>query len=175
MTNFRIRSAGDEDAVQLAALYAAFLEETLRSAAHVRRNPEMDVDLALSRLMRRQRSAMFAAEVDGKLAGFAFVEVRLGTGRKRTPLGRLADMLTRRRASLTMLAPTRGWLGHLYVAPEHRREGIAEALVRAAADWACSQGAESLELNVYASNAPARRLYEKLAMTATLVEYRLPL
>ncbi len=173
MTDFRIRGATDADMPQLAALYAAFLDETLASATHVRRNPELDVELALAQLMRREPSAMLAAEVDGKIAGFAFVEVRPDA--RRTLWGRLADMLTRRRAFLPAIVPARGWLGHLYVAPEHRRKGIAETLVRAAADWARSQGAESLELNVFASNAPARRLYEKLAMTVTLVEYRLPL
>jgi GNAT superfamily N-acetyltransferase len=175
MSDFRIRSAAEEDLPQLAALYGAFLDESLASTTHVQRNPELVVDLALARLMRREPSAMFAAEAEGTLAGFAFVEFRPATTRRPGFLRRLADTLTRRRAFLPVLVPARGWLGHLYVAPGHRRKGIAEALVRAAADWAKSEGAESLELNVLAANEPARRFYQKLGMTTTLVEYRLPL
>lgn len=175
MTDFRIRFAAGEDVPQLAALFGAFLDESLASTTHAQRNPELDAELALARLMRREPSAMFAAEADGKLAGFAFVEIRPATGRRPGLLRRLVDALTRRRAFLPVLVPARGWLVHLYVAPEHRRKGIAEALVRAAAGWAKSEGADSLELNVLASNEPARRLYQKLGMTTTLVEYRLPL
>jgi GNAT superfamily N-acetyltransferase len=168
-----IRRAVEGDIPALAKLYEAFLDETLAGVAHARRNPELDAESAIRRLAGRECAAMFVAESAGAPVGFAFVEMRRAAGRRDGILGRLSDFLTRRLAFLPVLSPARGWLAHLYVAPQFRRQGAASALVRTAADWAKSQGAAALELNVVASNASARRLYEKLGMTATLVDYRM--
>lgn len=48
------------------------------------------------------------------------------------------------------------------VHPEHRRKGIAEALIVALAQLLRDGGSNSLTLEVRASNAPAIALYEKL-------------
>lgn len=52
----------------------------------------------------------------------------------------------------------------LEVSPPHRRQGSAQNLMIAAADWAQRQGADTLSLVVTAANLPARALYEKLGM-----------
>jgi GNAT superfamily N-acetyltransferase len=49
-------------------------------------------------------------------------------------------------------------------APEHRRKGGGELLLRGAASFAAEHGAVWLALAVTAANAPARALYEKLGM-----------
>jgi ribosomal protein S18 acetylase RimI-like enzyme len=46
--------------------------------------------------------------------------------------------------------------------PEHRRRGLAEAILRAGAAWSADQGAELLYLQVEAENEAARRLYAKV-------------
>ncbi len=51
---------------------------------------------------------------------------------------------------------------NLAVFPEHRREGIAQALVAALESVLAARGVEKLTLEVRASNTPARALYEKL-------------
>jgi [ribosomal protein S18]-alanine N-acetyltransferase len=51
-------------------------------------------------------------------------------------------------------------IGNLAVHPEKRRSGLAEALMRHAID--ASEGCIWILLEVRRSNAPARRLYEKL-------------
>ena len=51
---------------------------------------------------------------------------------------------------------------NIAVHPEHRRKGIAEALVAALTEALRSGGIQSLMLEVRASNAPAISLYEKL-------------
>lgn len=51
---------------------------------------------------------------------------------------------------------------NLAVAPEARRQGIAEALVHALEAALRKKGTESLTLEVRVSNLPARTLYEKL-------------
>lgn len=53
----------------------------------------------------------------------------------------------------------------LEVSPDHRRQGSAQNLLTAAADWAQRQGADSLALVVTTANTPARTLYEKLGMS----------
>ena len=49
----------------------------------------------------------------------------------------------------------------LFVVPEARRGGAARALLRAATDYAASQGAVELLLQTAVSNLPAQRLYER--------------
>jgi GNAT superfamily N-acetyltransferase len=57
----------------------------------------------------------------------------------------------------------RTWLlDILYVKPEARGKGLGTELMRAAAEYVQSQGAEMLALEVLESNAGARRLYERL-------------
>ena len=48
------------------------------------------------------------------------------------------------------------------VHPDHRRRGVAEALVTALSDALKARGSVSLTLEVRASNEPAKALYEKL-------------
>lgn len=50
----------------------------------------------------------------------------------------------------------------LYVMPEHRRRGIARALMRHAEDWARARGDRQLGLQVFQSNQPALSLYHQL-------------
>lgn len=51
------------------------------------------------------------------------------------------------------------------VHPDHRRKGIAQALVTALWEALKEQGNERLTLEVRASNAPAIALYEKMGFT----------
>lgn len=53
-------------------------------------------------------------------------------------------------------------LNDLFVAPEARRQGVAAALLGAAAKHAKSLGAASLSLSTALDNAPAQALYESL-------------
>ncbi|MEB3313443.1 MAG: GNAT family N-acetyltransferase [Cyanobacteriota bacterium] len=50
----------------------------------------------------------------------------------------------------------------LYVSPEHRRRGIASALLEAAHDWAGQTGYRQISLQVLSHNQAAQLLYEKL-------------
>lgn len=54
----------------------------------------------------------------------------------------------------------------LDILPAYRRKGAAGHVVAAAAQWALDLGAGTLALVVTEANAPARRLYEALGMTA---------
>ncbi len=52
----------------------------------------------------------------------------------------------------------------LEVPPRFRRQGIADKIMRGAANWAQDQGADWLSLVVTQANAPARALYASLTM-----------
>jgi GNAT superfamily N-acetyltransferase len=51
------------------------------------------------------------------------------------------------------------------VAEEHRRRGLATAVMAALGDWARERGASACVLQVVASNVPALGLYERLGFT----------
>lgn len=50
----------------------------------------------------------------------------------------------------------------LYVKPEHRRQGIAKALMRYVENWAMDRGDRFIGLQVFESNTPALNLYHQL-------------
>ena len=83
-------------------------------------------------------------------------------GPKTVILGRTSD-----RASGVAFVACHGrhaMLHALEVAPALRRQGSAQNVLRAAAQWAQGQGADSLSLVVTVANAPARALYAGLGM-----------
>ena len=79
-----------------------------------------------------------------------------------------ADYLTSGRdgepVGIARLALTGEWAGFagLWVAPEHRGEGLGTALVSLLADRARTRGGRYAYLQVLADNVAARRLYERL-------------
>lgn len=65
--------------------------------------------------------------------------------------------------SFTSVGMARTWiLNDLYVKPEHRRGGLARALITEAEAFAARTGAVSISLLTAHTNAPAKTLYESL-------------
>lgn len=60
-----------------------------------------------------------------------------------------------------LLEDTRCKLDKLYIHPDHQRQGIGGALLNACADWARTQQARQLWLQVNRGNAQAIRAYEQ--------------
>jgi GNAT superfamily N-acetyltransferase len=54
------------------------------------------------------------------------------------------------------------WVHDIFVRPEHRRRGVATALMTAAESFVRSRGARELRLGVIDRNADARALYQAL-------------
>ena len=54
----------------------------------------------------------------------------------------------------------------LYVSPEHRRRGIAKALMNQAQNWAKARGDRQIGLQVFPDNQPALTLYQSLGFHA---------
>ena len=106
---------------------------------------EQPSDLALAHRFIGERlqqgeSVIFLAEVDGKAVGF----IQLFP-------------------SFSSVGATRIWiLNDLYVDAAARRQGVAQALLQAASEFARADGARRLELETDHSNDSAQALYRRL-------------
>ena len=172
MDKCTIREAVRKDVKPLEELYRAFLSETTAGAPDAEVNPQLDVRRRLEKMMRSVRSEVLVADFEGTLVAFAWVEMRKGTGVSGGFASRVAEALTGRQSATPLMMPERGWLTHLYVTPGQRRQGLGTAMLGAARDWVSARGGKTLELNVLATNAAARRFYENLGMTEVIVTYR---
>ncbi|MBF6025787.1 GNAT family N-acetyltransferase [Lysobacter niastensis] len=92
----------------------------------------------LSQRLERSESAVFLAQLDGSPAGF-----------------------TQLYPTFSSVRAARVWvLNDLFVAPDARRRGVAQALIDAAAAFARNDGAIRLELETMPDNRTAQALYE---------------
>jgi ribosomal protein S18 acetylase RimI-like enzyme len=142
----RIRRATEADLPLLTRLWGAFHDE-------VPEPPHVDVDHAEE-----------LREIAGIVSGEVALVAEDADGSE--PLG---FALARRRGS--KLAR----LTDLYVTPEARRRGVAEALVRQVVDEYRSHGVEFLDLEVMADNAAARTIYARWGFRESLLELVAPL
>jgi GNAT superfamily N-acetyltransferase len=71
-------------------------------------------------------------------------------------------------------APGRMHLVGMWVDPQHRRRGVAQALVEQAVHWAEKRRATEVILWVADHNIPARRLYERVGFRPTGERQPLP-
>lgn len=55
----------------------------------------------------------------------------------------------------------------VWVDPDHRRSGVAAALLETVTDWARGRGAKRLHLWVTETNEPARKLYRRVGFIET--------
>jgi len=66
-----------------------------------------------------------------------------------------------------------GYLGFMYVVPEHRRKNINHQILEVLAQWCASKNIHELRLQVYHDNEAALQAYEKAGFTKHLIEMRL--
>jgi len=66
-------------------------------------------------------------------------------------------------------------LGFMYVLPAHRGKGINRLLIEQLTNWAKKQGVLEIRLQVYTTNAPAIRAYEKVGFDSLMIEMRMDL
>jgi GNAT superfamily N-acetyltransferase len=96
----------------------------------------------LHREVAAHDGAIFMAELDGVVTGFICVVAAMPPAAPDDPA-------------------THAWVHDVFVRPEHRRQGVARALLTAAEQFARSRGVSELRLAVINRNVSARALYER--------------
>lgn len=143
VTAIHIRQATLADLAPLAQLFNDYL------MFYQRESNLTDATAFLRARLTAQESIVFVAEADNQLAGFVQLY-----------------------PTWSSLALARFYvLYDLYVAPEHRRAGIAGQLIHAATGYARQQGACSLSLQTHVDNRNAQALYESLGWTREVEFY----
>jgi ribosomal protein S18 acetylase RimI-like enzyme len=142
----RIRHATEDDLGTLERLWRAF-------NAEVPEPPHVDVDdteelREIAEIVHGEVALLAEDPDSGETLGFALAR------RRGTRVARLTD---------------------LYVVPESRRRGVAEALVREVADDFRSHGIEFLDLEVMTSNGAARTVYAHWGFRESSVELVAPI
>jgi RimJ/RimL family protein N-acetyltransferase len=129
------------DAAAFHALRLRGLRECPEAfASSAEEEAEQPLAQAAARLSPREGALVFGAWRDGELVGLV--------GLARESMAKLAH---------------KGWIWGVYVAPEARRHGVAEALLHHALDHARTEwGLRQLNLGVNTRNGAAHALYRKL-------------
>ncbi|MEO3387182.1 GNAT family N-acetyltransferase [Mesorhizobium sp. CAU 1741] len=132
-----------KDARELAPLLAAYTQALKRGAP--RRPDEYYAEM----LLQDRTAEVMGARIDETLVGFAvFTD--------------LPDPVSGLRC---------GQLDHLYVHHDHRKKGIAKALVDLLSDQAEERGWVRLVLNAPRQPEDGRKLYEQIAAPADWIPY----
>ena len=100
-------------------------------------------------------SAVFVAEAEGEIMGFAYVE--------------------RDERNYAQLLENGAWLHDIYVDESARGKGAGSGLIKAAAEAVRQMGAKKLLLTVAAKNMIAQQVFEKADFRPTMVEMTLNL
>jgi ribosomal protein S18 acetylase RimI-like enzyme len=143
MVSVRPSGRGEEAAADRAFIAELGRRCVMSSVASTRRAPEAMVSLAFDRLceiVETQSHVTLIARRKGKRAGFLLF------------LDELPDEVT---------TLPQGFVAYMAVDPEHRRAGVAAALLAAAEDEARRRGLPYMALMVTEENEAARRLYRR--------------
>jgi len=127
-----------KEARDLAPLLAAYVQALKRGA------PRRPDEFYAETLLQDRTAEVMGARIDGELVGFAIFTD-------------LPDPVSGLRC---------GQVDHLYVHHDHRKKGIAKALVDLLADQAEERGWSRLVLNAPRQPEDGRRLYEQIASPA---------
>jgi GNAT superfamily N-acetyltransferase len=100
-------------------------------------------------------SAVFVAESDEVVVGFAYVELD--------------------ERNYAQLLENGAWLHDIYIDDSARKEGLGSGLIKAAAEAMRQKGAKKLLLTVAAKNMAAQQAFEKAGFRPTMVEMTLNL
>ena len=107
----------------------------------------------LAEYIEASDTEVLVAETDGVIVGSVYGQIR-----PRKPYFQTSHL---------------GYIGFMYVEPNHRGSGVSEALITAISAWFKQQGISEITLHVYAQNPRAIRAYEKAGFVPHLIEMRL--
>jgi beta-aspartyl-peptidase (threonine type) len=154
MSTLDVRRARREDAPALGRLGALLLQTHYAFDRERFMAPRDNAEEGYARFLVSQLdepdSAVFVAEREGQVVGYVYAALEP--------------------ASWKELREASGFIHDIAVEESSRRQGIAEALLRAACDWLKSSGAPRVVLGTAQQNYNAQRLFERLGFRRTMVE-----
>lgn len=123
----------------------------------------MDIDLRrdeisyydIAALIQSEHAAMLVAEEDGHIVGCGYAKIQ--------------------DSKPWHVYDQHSYLGFMYTRPEFRGRGINKLIMEALFEWTKSKGVNHVALEVYESNFPAIRAYEKVGFDKRLIEMRMKL
>lgn len=106
----------------------------------------------LKELIEGDASELLVLEVDGKLVGCGYAQIRPAKNYLRYAVY--------------------AHLGFMFVLPENRGQGLNQQLIEGLKAWIKSKGVKEVRLEVYTENNAAVRAYEKAGFKQILTEMR---
>lgn len=106
----------------------------------------------LKELIEGDDSELLVLEVDGKLVGCGYAQIRP--------------------AKSYLRYAAYAHLGFMFVLPEYRGQGLNQQLIEGLKAWIKSKGVKEVRLEVYTENNAAVRAYEKAGFKQILTEMR---
>jgi GNAT superfamily N-acetyltransferase len=150
-----VRRAAKEDAAKIAEFSVALAEQHF-GYDHRRFTRLITRDGAAAFYrgrMEAESAAVFVAETDGRMVGFAYLEYE--------PV-LYAELATRV-----------AWLHDIYVEPDARHGGAGRDLIDAVTDEAKRQGADKVLLSVSEKNSKGKYFFERNGFSTTMHEMML--
>ena len=109
----------------------------------------------LKELIKSERAEVAVAELEGEVIGSGYLQVKVSKNYKKHVL--------------------HGYIGFMFVRPEHRGKGVIQSVTDHLISWAKENNLSEIKLEVYDENDAAIRAYEKAGFTKNLVEMRKPI
>jgi GNAT superfamily N-acetyltransferase len=106
----------------------------------------------IEEMIRASHIELLVAELDSKLVGCGYVRIE--------------------NSKPYLQHVQHGYLGFMYVKPEHRGKGVNGKIMQSLKQWAAGEGITELRLEVYYLNEPAINAYEKIGFTRHMLEMR---
>lgn len=153
MEQIKIRKALPNDLEQLLSFEQHIIETELPFDPTLKREPTNYYDL--KQMLTESHVEVVVAEINDKI---------IGSGYARIEKSKLYNQHTHH-----------GYLGFMYVSPDHRGKGINKLIIDALKKWAASKNITELRLDVYIDNISAIRAYEKIGFSKLMVLMRLGL
>ena len=106
----------------------------------------------IEKLITDVSSEVFVVELNGEIVSSGYVQIKANSD--------------------FMKYDRQGYMGFMFVPPQHRGQGLNKLILDALTQWSREQGVVELRLDVYASNPPAIRAYEKAGFEPLMMNMR---
>jgi ribosomal protein S18 acetylase RimI-like enzyme len=152
--SFTIRTATADDYEALRGVFTGLIDMHVRLLPHIFHHPD---DSYLTKqdfcdYLSQHDRAVFVAEQAGRVVGGLYIR------------------LTQTPHSSVLNAREYAYIEHVAVQEQFRQQGVGQALIARAHEWAKGKGLNTVELHVKAFNKKAIGFYEKLGYTIKRLE-----